>query len=229
MMESVNEKKKRSIIQMYHDGKSAYEIARVHEISMIKYYDIIDQAENERKAMSVNKSSAEERKAKAIELAATGMKRTEIADRLSVHITTVNKYLSKEEYHFLKSDKPAEKKEPTDTEKKHLEQIRKVYKKGDTQTILVKKTGLSKATMNNLFRKFNLNEEFEIDEAFIRSTLSEASRKGRNKAAKARLAKKNKNIKKAKKLIGEGKLIEEVAEELGVSVVTVKRYLKEDK
>ena len=83
--------------------------------------------------------------------------------------------------------------------------------------------------MNNLFRKFNLNEEFEIDEAFIRSTLSEASRKGRNKATKARLAKKNKNIKKAKKLIGEGKLIEEVAEELGVSVVTVKRYLKEDK
>ena len=45
----------------------------------------------------------------------------------------------------------------------------------------------------------------------------------------ARLAKKNKNIKKAKKLIGKGKLIEEVAEELGVSVVTVKRYLKEDK
>ena len=42
-------------------------------------------------------------------------------------------------------------------------------------------------------------------------------------------AKKNRNIKKAKKLIGEGKLIEEVAEELGVSVVTVKRYLKEDK
>ena len=74
-----------------------------------------------------------------------------------------------------------------------------------------------------------MNEEFGIDEAFIRSTLSEASRKGRKKATKARLAKKNKNIKKAKKLIGEGKLIEEVAEELGVSVVTVKRYLKEDK
>lgn len=67
------------------------------------------------------------------------MKRKEIADRLGVHITTVNKYLSTEDYHFLKSDKPAEKKEPTDTEKKHLEQIRKIYKKGDTQTILVKK------------------------------------------------------------------------------------------
>ncbi|MCR4676442.1 MAG: hypothetical protein K5634_04340 [Sphaerochaetaceae bacterium] len=79
--------------------------------------------------------------------------------------------------------------------------------KGDTQTILVKKTGLSKATINNLFRKFNLNEEFGIDEAFIRSTLSEASRKGRKKATKARLAKKSRNIKKAKKLIGEGKLI----------------------
>lgn len=61
-MDSVNDKKKRSIIQMYRDGKSAYEIARIHEISMIKYYEIIDQAENERKAMSDNKSSAEERK-----------------------------------------------------------------------------------------------------------------------------------------------------------------------
>ena len=228
-MDSENDKKKRSIIQMYRDGKSAFEIARVHEISMIKYYEIIDQAENERKAMSDNKSSAEERKAKAKELAATGMKRREIADRLGVHITTVNKYLSIEEYHFLKPDKPAEKKEPTATERKHLELIRKAYKKGDTQTALVEKTKLSKATMNNLFKKFNLNEEFGIDEAFIRSTLSEASRKGRKKATKARLAKKNKNIKKAKKLIGEGKLIDEVAEELGVSVVTVKRYLKEDK
>lgn len=224
-MESIYDKKK-SIIQMHRDGKSAYEIARAHEISLMAVYESLDQAEKEES--SDNGSRAEKRKAQVSEMKSSGMKRKEIADRLNVSISTVNRVLSDGDYHFFKAEQSVERYEPTPNEKKQLELIRSKFENGDTQSSLVRKTGLSVVTVNKLFRKFHLKDEFGMDEAYIRAVLSAASRKGQRKANKNRAKKKNMNKKKAMKMLDEGMSVDAVARELGMSVATIKRYQKEE-
>lgn len=229
-MEPGNDKKKRSIIQMYREGKYAYEIAREHEIPLIKFYEIIDQAEKEKELLKQIGNAKQQRESKAQEMAASGMDRAEIADRLNVHVNTVKKYLSDDEkdYHFLRSDLSETTPEPNEREKKNLDLIRNSFERGDTQNSLARKTGISIVTMNKLFKKFRLAEEFGMDEAYIRKALSEAAKKGKETAAKERAKKKAKNKNKAMKLIAEGVPVDEVATMLDMSVATIKRYIKEE-
>jgi len=114
----------------------------------------------------------------AKELRNQGFSPREIAQRMGVHIKTVRRYLSEKQYRFFKPELLSEKiPEPTELERSRLEQIDRVFTMGDTQTSLSKKLNLHPQTMNNLFKKFHLNEKYGITQETISWAMTKRNRK----------------------------------------------------
>lgn len=167
-----------------------------------------------------------ERVSLAMEMRKAGKTRKEIAAELGVHIKTVNGYLKGEKpHHFLKPDLWLEGIEPTDKEKAKLKLLNDAYTEGDSQSALARKTGLSACVVNRLFKKFNLNNVFGIDEDAVSAKLSESSKKAQEK----RKAQATENRTKVYKLIDAGKDLEYVKKKTGLSHGTIRKYLAERK
>lgn len=166
------------------------------------------------------------RVALAMEMRQAGKTRTEIAAELGVHIKTVNGYLKGEKPHrFLKPELWLEGIEPTDKEKAKLKLLHDTYTEGDSQSALVRKTGMSACVVNRLFKKFNLNNVFGIDGDAVSAKLSESSKKAQEK----RKAQAAENRAKVYKLIDSGKDLEYVKKKTELSYGTIRKYLAERK
>lgn len=114
----------------------------------------------------------------AKELRNQGFSPREIAQRMGVHIKTVRRYLSEKQYRFFKPELlSTEIPEPTELERNRLEQIDRVFTKGDTQTSLSRKLNLHPQVMNNLFKKFHLNEKYGITQETISWAMTKRNRK----------------------------------------------------
>ena len=167
-----------------------------------------------------------ERVALATEMRKAGKTRREIAAELGVHVKTVNGYLKGEEPHrFLKPELWLEGIEPTETEKAKLKLLHDAYTEGDSQSALARKTGMSACVVNKLFKKFNLNSVFGVDEGAVSAKLSESSRKAQEK----RKVQAAENRAKVYKLIDSGKDLEHVKKKTGLADGTIRKYLSERK
>ena len=167
-----------------------------------------------------------ERVALATEMRKAGKTRREIAAELGVHVKTVNGYLKGEEPHrFLKPELWLDGIEPTEKEKAKLKLLQDAYTDGDSQSALAKKTGMSACVVNKLFKKFNLNRSYGIDEETVSAKLSESSKRAQEK----RKAQAAENRTKVYKLIDAGKDLEYVKKKTGLSQDTIRKYLAERK
>jgi len=165
------------------------------------------------------------RKAQAVNLRQEGYTRREIAHMMSVHIKTVNRYLGDGNYRFFKPDAPVAKPSPADF--RNLATLRDSYEPGDTQSSLVRKTGLAASTVNRAFKIFKLNEEFGIDEALIRRKMKEGSRKGMNTEMSRRKARSEALDDNIRALIEGGKGTSEIASATNRSARTVYKHIAE--
>ena len=167
-----------------------------------------------------------ERVALATEMRKAGKTRKEIAAELGVHVKTVNGYLKGEEPHrFLKPELWLDGIEPTEKEKAKLKLIHDAYTEGDSQSALARKTRMSACVVNKLFKKFNLNRVYGIDEETVSAKLSESSKRAQEK----RKAQAAENRTKVYKLIDAGKDLEYVKKKTGLSQGTIRKYLAERK
>ena len=134
------------------------------------------------KEVSKNNKEPSEAVRKRIEIAKElrnqGFSPREIAQKMGVHIKTVRKYLSEKQYRFFKPELlSTEIPEPTELERNRLAQIDRVFVRGDTQTSLSKKLNLHPQAMNNLFKKFHLNEKYGITQETISWAMTKRNRK----------------------------------------------------
>ncbi len=167
-----------------------------------------------------------ERVSLAMEMRKEGKTRKEIAAKLGVHIKTVNGYLKGERPHrFLKPELWLEGIEPTEKERAKLKLLHDAYEDGDSQSALARKTRMSTCVVNKLFKKFNLNSVYGIDEETVSAKLSESSKKAQEK----RKAQATGNRTKVYSLIDAGKDLEYVKKKTGLSQGTIRKYLAERK